>query len=103
MTTTLQILEEAFLETMEALAELHSAMNTVHQIYAKNLRQNGDRRATSQANLILQSDLQRLIAAGNYSSLQCRGMTAAVGAWRPTVPDNRIRSLPFTGRSGGAA
>lgn len=100
--TTSRILEEAFVETMEALARFHSAMNEAHQIYIRNLRENGERRAIGQAELIMREELQRLIAVGHYSGLQCRGMGAAVNAWRPPVPDNRVRSIPFTGRGGVA-
>lgn len=100
--TTSRILEEAFLETMECLANLHDAMNEAHQIYVRNLREHGERRAIGQAELIMREELQRLIAVGHYSGLQCRGMNAAVNAWRTPVTDNRVRSIPFTGRGGVA-
>ena len=49
--TTSRILEEALLETMEALACFHDAMNKAHQIYARNLQERGERRAIGQADL----------------------------------------------------
>lgn len=99
---TSRILEEAFLETMECLARLHDAMNKTHMGYARNLQERGERRAIGQAELAMRDDLQALISVGNYSSLQCRGMNAAISAWRPPVKDNRVRSFPLTGRGGAA-
>jgi hypothetical protein len=96
-----KIIEDAFLETMESLERLHSALDTAHQAYSKNLREYGDRRPTTKADLAVRDSVAHLFTLGNYSSLQCWAMKAAIAAWRPPSKEpEKVRSIPFEGRGG---
>jgi hypothetical protein len=91
-------LESAMNRLAEAAEDFNTACTEVYQAY-KGL---SNAVHSGRPQVYLQDDVQQLVASKYLTVVQARAISGAFSGWRPPKPAP-VRSVPVTGRSGGAA